>query len=64
MKLYSIGCPKCNVLEKKLNELNLKYVIISDENIIIAEGLDLMPVLEIEDGSRMGFSEAIEWLKK
>lgn len=64
MKLYSIGCPKCNVLEKKLNELNLKYVIISDENIIIAEGLDLMPVLEIEDGTRMGFSEAIEWLKK
>lgn len=64
MILYSIGCPRCNVLKRKLDELNLKYIIQNDENIIISEGLDEMPVLEIEDGRRMGFSEAIEWLKK
>lgn len=64
MILYTIGCPRCNVLKRKLDELNLKYIIQNDENIIISEGLDEMPVLEIEDGRRMGFSEAIEWLKK
>lgn len=64
MILYTIGCPRCNVLKRKLDELNLKYIIQNDENIIISEGLDEIPVLEIEDGRRMGFSEAIEWLKK
>jgi hypothetical protein len=34
LTLYSIGCPACNTLEKKLTKANLEFTIISDEKII------------------------------
>lgn len=30
IRLYSTGCPKCNVLKKKLDALNAKYDVITD----------------------------------
>lgn len=59
--LYTIGCPKCTILEKKLKEKNIKYTMVSDRAILINMGFDEMPVFEV-DGKRMNFAEAINWI--
>lgn len=59
--LYSIDCPKCIILEKKLNNAKVDYVLCKDRQIIKSKGMDLMPVLEV-DGKRMGFKEAVDWV--
>lgn len=61
-KLYTIGCPKCKILAKKLNDRGIEVEVVDDEARIRAEGLDLMPVLELEDGTRMGFADAVKWV--
>ena len=61
--LYTINCPKCLVLEKKLQQANIKFTLCTDREIITSKGYDLMPVLEV-DGKTMGFKEAIDWAKE
>lgn len=61
--LYTTGCPKCKVLEKKLSEKNISYTSITDVNMILAQGLNLMPVLQVED-KVLDFAHAIEWVNK
>lgn len=61
--LYSIGCPKCDVLEKKLDAANIKYEVVSDIARLNAEGIDYVPVLEV-DGVKMEFSEAVKWVNE
>jgi hypothetical protein len=63
LTLYSIGCPACNTLERKLTKANLEFTIISDETIIAEKNYTLLPVLEI-DGIAYDFSKAVKWLKE
>ena len=60
--LYSTGCPKCKVLKEKLKSSNIQYVEITDVDTIVKNGIDTVPVLDV-DGIRMGFSAANEWIK-
>lgn len=64
MKLWTIHCPKCKILGKKIADKGLEVEIIDDEAKIKAEGMDLMPVLELDDGTRMGFAEAVKWVNE
>ncbi len=64
MKLWTIHCPKCKVLEKKLKEKKYEFEIIDDPNKIRAEGMDLMPVLELDSGARLNFSDAVAWINR
>ena len=59
--LYSTGCPKCKVLEKKLNNAGIPYEVVSDIDIITSKGFDTVPVLSVL-GKTMDFSEAIKWI--
>ena len=59
--LYTINCPKCLILDKKLKQANIDFTICTDEDIIKNKGFELMPVLEV-DGRAMGFKEAIDWV--
>ena len=59
--LYTIDCPRCKILEKKLNNAGITYNIVKDRDEIKAKGMSLMPVLEV-DNKRMGFKEAIDWV--
>lgn len=61
--LYTIGCPSCNILEKKLNDNNIKYTIADDLQKAIDAGFDTAPVLEV-DGVMMDYIDAITWIKK
>ncbi len=59
--LYSTGCPKCHVLETKLNQIGIEYELESDADVMIAKGFMSAPMLEV-DGTVMDFSSAIKWI--
>lgn len=61
--MYSTHCPKCNVLEQKLNSKNINYGVIDDINIMIDKGFDFLPILEV-DGKIMEFNEAVKWINE
>ena len=61
--LYSIDCPKCKVIEKKLVNANIDFIIVKDRDEIKAKGMDLMPVLEVDD-VRMNFKQACDWVNE
>lgn len=67
IRLYSTHCPKCRVVEKKLEQAGIQYELIdaknNDEviNMLSAKGIRQMPVLEVED-KLLGFSEIIKWI--
>ena len=61
INFYTIHCPKCDVLEKKLNTKKIEYTMITDTGVMQQKGFDTMPVLEI-DGKTMPFAEAVKWV--
>ena len=61
--LYSTGCPKCNVLEAKLNSKSIKYEVCRDIEVMQSKGMMTAPNLEV-DGELMDFSAAIKWVRE
>jgi len=61
--LYSTHCPKCNILEKKLDSENIKYATVTDADVMIEKGFKSTPILEV-DGVVKTFKEAIDWLEE
>lgn len=59
--LYSIGCPKCEVLQTKLDRAGIKYRKVTDKWEIARKGFNLMPILEV-DGKSMEFGDAVKWV--
>lgn len=59
--LYSTGCPRCNVLEKKLMAKRLPFEVETDESKIMELGYTSAPILSV-DGTVMEFTEANTWL--
>lgn len=59
--LYTTGCPRCEVLKKKLNSKGIQY----EENSSVEEmkelGITNVPVLKCE-GWLMDFKSAVEWV--
>lgn len=67
IKMYSTGCPKCNVLKKKLDTKGVEYEIITDINTIQKVGeennINTLPILEV-NGNVMDFKGAVKWLEE
>lgn len=59
--LYSTGCPKCNVLKKKLDKTNVDYSVVSDKEAILKTGFTVVPVLQVDD-KFLEFKEANEYI--
>ena len=59
--LYSTHCPRCNVLEKKLQQKNIVYEEINDVEIMKEKGYLTVPILEV-DGKSMDFKTANDWI--
>lgn len=59
--LYSTGCPKCKVLEAKLNDKHICHQVITDTSEIIKEGFSSVPVLRIDD-KFLNFFDANQWI--
>ena len=61
--LYSTHCPKCLVLEEKLQDKNIDYELVTDIDEMVKKGFQSAPVLEV-DGKLMDFSEANKWVNE
>lgn len=59
--LYSTHCPRCNVLEKKLQQKNISYEEVNDVKIMRKKGFLGAPILEV-DGEIMDFKMANDWI--
>lgn len=61
--LFSTGCPRCEVLKKKLAEKSVEYTENNSVDEMLSLGITEVPVLKI-DGNLIGFKEAVEWVNK
>ena len=59
--LYSTHCPKCNVLESKLNQKGISYEEVNDVKIMREKGFMSAPNLEV-NGVDYDFKEAVKWI--
>ena len=58
--LYSTNCPRCVVLEKKLQNARINFSINNNIEEMLALGFLEAPMLEV-DGELMGFIEGNKW---
>ena len=61
--LYSTGCPKCKILQRKLDETGVLYSTINDIGTMLALGISSAPVLSVND-ELMDFNSAIGWVRR
>ena len=59
--LYTTHCPKCQVLQKKLDQKEIPYLINENVDEMLKRGLMSAPGLEV-DGTTMNFTEANKWI--
>ena len=60
---YSNDCPRCNILQQKLDEKGVMYEKVSDIEIMKQKGFMSVPMLEVDE-KIMTYSEAINWIKE
>lgn len=63
MILYSSGCPRCEILKKKLDAKGFQYDIFNDIDKMIEMGIETVPVLEV-DGEMLNYVEAVKWINE
>lgn len=56
------GCPKCATLKKKMEMKGIAYDVIEDIDYMMELGIMELPILELEDGQRYNFKDAIGWV--
>jgi glutaredoxin-related protein len=59
--LYSTGCPKCNVLKKKLAAAGIDYDEETNVEIMESLGISAVPVLKINN-QLLSFTEAVKYI--
>ena len=61
--LFSTGCPKCRVLEAKLNAKHIPFIVNDDIEYMQSLNIDSVPILCIEsEGQILDFPQAIQWI--
>lgn len=60
MVLYTTGCPKCRILEKKLWDKGIDFEKCDDREVMNNLGIASVPVLKLDDGSMLGYFEAVK----
>ena len=61
--IYTIGCPACNVLIKKIVQKDLQATLIQDQKTFDELNIDAFPMMRIDNGPLMNYQEALGWLK-
>lgn len=61
IKLLTTHCPRCTVLQKKLDAKNIDYIEITDVEKIQSYGVDAVPAI-IVDKVIMDFPAAVQWI--
>ena len=63
VELFSTGCPKCNILEKKLSMKNIEFVKNDNIDEVVKAGYSSAPILKV-DGKYLEFTDAIKWVNE
>lgn len=63
IKLYTINCPKCKILETKLDQKNIKYEKITDMDTMKNLGIQTAPMLEV-DNNLLTFADAVKYINQ
>ena len=61
--LYTVDCPKCKVLEKKLNNANISFEVCKDTKLMAEKNISKLPMLEVDD-KMLTFKEAVDMINK
>ena len=61
--LYTTDCPKCKILEAKLDMKSINYKIVKDVSEMQAMGIMSVPFLKIGQ-ELMDFSKSISWINE
>ena len=61
--LYSTHCPKCQIIEKKLQQKGISFVEENDVNKMLSMGIKSVPWLDA-DGELMDFAQANKWINE
>lgn len=61
--IYSTGCPRCNVLVKKLQQKNIEFIEINDSQLMLSKDIESVPQLEV-DGQLLDFLAANAWVNQ
>lgn len=59
--LFSTDCPRCRVLEQKLNNKNIEFTKSSDIQEVIDKGFMSAPVLKV-DNIYYDFKQGVDWV--
>ncbi len=59
--LYSTHCPRCKVLEKKLEQKGIEYQIVDDIDRIMELNILSVPMLRVGT-NLMNFTDAVNWV--
>lgn len=59
--LYSTHCPRCTVLEKKLEAKGIKFEVETSVDDMLALGITQVPMLRVDD-KLLNFTEANTWV--
>ena len=63
MIVYSLPtCGQCKVLKKKLENKNISFTVVEDIEKILELGIQGVPVLQLDDGTKLTQISAIKWV--
>ena len=60
--VYTIHCPACNVLEKKLQKAGITYSVVDDVEQM--KNIEQFPMMSVGAGPLMTLKEANQWIKE
>jgi len=63
MVVYSNNCPKCLIVQKKLEDKGFEYEKTSDFQELIERGFKTLPMAKV-DGELLNFAQIINWINK
>lgn len=61
--LYSTGCPRCNILKKKLDSKGITFTENNNIDEMLSMNITQVPVLVV-DGEQMEFVDANNWINE
>lgn len=63
LKIFTIGCPACNVLIKKVIAKGIPFALITDPAAFDQLNIDIFPMAQVDNGPLMSYGETLAWLK-
>ena len=60
--VYTIHCPACNILEKKLQKAGIEYSVVDNETKMT--NIEQFPMMSVDCGPLMTLKEANQWIKE